>query len=98
MPRQPRSFRVGRVNGYLRGRIWYLQYHENGQRRRPRVGSSDADGDILTYGWTVRKNGAASPFVTSSDLAFTFTPNDDGNYVATLTVNDGRGGAHSDQV
>src|SRR3954467_6276795 len=38
MPRQPRSFRVGRVKGYLRGRIWYLQYHDNAQRRRPRVG------------------------------------------------------------
>jgi hypothetical protein len=33
------SFRVGKVQVYLRGRIWYLCYHENGQRRRPRVGS-----------------------------------------------------------
>ncbi|MGB7159336.1 MAG: tyrosine-type recombinase/integrase [Tepidisphaeraceae bacterium] len=34
------SFRMGRVQGYLRGRVWYLCYHENGQRRRPRVGAS----------------------------------------------------------
>ena len=32
------SFRVGRVRAYLRGRVWYLCYHENGQRRQPRVG------------------------------------------------------------
>jgi integrase len=34
-----RSFRVGKVQGYLRGQVWYLCYHEHGQRRRPRVGS-----------------------------------------------------------
>jgi integrase len=39
MPRTaPSSFRVGKVQVYLRGRIWYLCYHENGRRRRPRVG------------------------------------------------------------
>ena len=32
------SFRVGKVQGCLRGRIWYLCYHDNRQRRRPRVG------------------------------------------------------------
>lgn len=32
------SFRVGRVRAFLRGRIWYLAYQENGQRRQPRVG------------------------------------------------------------
>jgi hypothetical protein len=26
------------VQGYLRGKVWYLCYHEQGQRRRPRVG------------------------------------------------------------
>ena len=26
------------MKGYIRGKIWYLQYHDNGQRRRPRVG------------------------------------------------------------
>jgi len=33
-------FRVGKVQAYLRGSIWYLCYHENGKRRRPRCGSS----------------------------------------------------------
>ena len=33
-----KSFRVGQVKAYLRGRVWYLQYHEHGVRRRPRVG------------------------------------------------------------
>jgi hypothetical protein len=33
-----KSFRVGKVRAYQRGRIWYLQYVEAGQRRRKRVG------------------------------------------------------------
>ena len=32
------SFRVGKVRAYLRGKSWYLCYHETGRRRRPRVG------------------------------------------------------------
>ena len=38
MSNNVRSFRVGRVQGYLRGQVWYLCYYENGQRHRPRVG------------------------------------------------------------
>ncbi|CAN5496292.1 hypothetical protein BH11PLA2_BH11PLA2_03060 [soil metagenome] len=34
-----KSFRVGKVQGYLRGKVWYLCYHDQGQRRRPRVGT-----------------------------------------------------------
>ena len=37
MPRS-KSFRIGKVTGYLRGRIWYLCFFEHGKRRRPRVG------------------------------------------------------------
>lgn len=33
------SFRVGKVLGYRRGTVWYLCYHEQGRRRRPRVGA-----------------------------------------------------------
>jgi integrase len=33
------SFRVGRVRAYLRGQVWYLCYHQDGKRRRPRVGA-----------------------------------------------------------
>ena len=36
------SFRIGKVSGYCRGRVWYLCYHENGSRRRPRVGPDKA--------------------------------------------------------
>jgi integrase len=36
------SFRVGKVSGYRRGQVWYLCYHENGRRRRPRVGPDKA--------------------------------------------------------
>lgn len=32
------SFRIGRVRAFLRGRVWYLCYHEGGRRRQPRVG------------------------------------------------------------
>jgi hypothetical protein len=38
MPNKSKAFRVGKVRGYLRGRVWYLCYHEHGRRRRPRVG------------------------------------------------------------
>jgi hypothetical protein len=44
-PKATRSadqFRVGNVRGYLRGSVWYLYYHEQGQRRRPRVGPDKA--------------------------------------------------------
>jgi integrase len=34
-----KSFRVGRVRVYLRGRVWYLSYSEQGRRRQPRVGT-----------------------------------------------------------
>lgn len=34
-----RSFRVGKVQAYLRGKVWYLCYHDSGKRRRPRVGA-----------------------------------------------------------
>gem|GEM_PF-6330212 len=33
------SFRFGRVKAYRRNKIWYLCYHEDGKRRRPRVGA-----------------------------------------------------------
>jgi integrase len=35
---QQGSFRVGKVRGDLRGKVWYLTYFEDGRRRRPRVG------------------------------------------------------------
>src|SRR5262245_15058640 len=38
MPRRKSSFCIGKVRAYRRGRVWYLWYHGNGRRRRPRVG------------------------------------------------------------
>jgi integrase len=38
MTQKNNSFRVGKVLAYLRGQVWYLCYHEHGQRCRPRVG------------------------------------------------------------
>jgi len=39
MTQKSASFRVGKVRVYRRGKVWYLSYHENGRRRRPRVGT-----------------------------------------------------------
>jgi integrase len=38
-----KSFRVGKVRAYLRSQVWYLCYHENGRRHRPRVGCQKND-------------------------------------------------------
>src|SRR5262245_65751374 len=38
MPKKSHAFRVGKVRAYLRGQVWYLCYHDNGRRHRPRVG------------------------------------------------------------
>src|SRR5436305_147757 len=38
MSKSNTSFRIGKVQAYLRGSVWYLCYHENGARHRPRVG------------------------------------------------------------
>ncbi len=36
--RKSTTFRIGRVRVYLRGRVWYLCYHEDGRRHQPRIG------------------------------------------------------------
>ena len=38
MRQKSASFRVGKVRAYRRGRVWYLCYHDDGRRHRPRVG------------------------------------------------------------
>ena len=40
-----------------------------------------------TFAWSVTKDG--SPFATGTDAAFSFTPDDNGSYVVSLTVTDG---------
>jgi endonuclease G len=59
------------------------------------AGVSDADGDTaFTYSWSVTKNGA--PYGVGSGAAFSFTPDDNGTYVVSLTVGDGNTGSGTD--
>ncbi|MBK9317106.1 MAG: PQQ-dependent sugar dehydrogenase [Acidobacteria bacterium] len=56
-------------------------------------GSSDQDGDALTYSWNF---GDGSPSVNGSNVTHTYQAA--GSYTATLTVNDGRGGTSTATV
>jgi len=58
--------------------------------------AADAAGanDPLTFAWSVTKNGSA--FASGSDTPITFTPDDNGEYVATVVVSDGDGGSATD--
>jgi hypothetical protein len=51
--------------------------------------------DTLSYEWSVRKNGQAYSLagVTTDESSFTFSPNDNGSFVITVTVTDDDGGA-----
>jgi endonuclease G len=52
----------------------------------------DVDGDTsFTYTWTVTKDGA--PYGAGSSADFSFTPDDNGTYLVSLTVGDGNGGS-----
>ncbi len=57
------------------------------------VGSSDPDGDALSYSWDF---GDGTPGSTAANPAHTYTTS--GNYAATLTVSDGRGNTDSETV
>jgi hypothetical protein len=48
-----------------------------------------ATGGALTYGWSVLKNNA--PFASGQGQQFTFTPDDNGTYVVTVTASDTNG-------
>lgn len=54
--------------------------------------SSDANGDALTYSWTLtaRPTGSSATLSSSSAAKPTFTADLAGSYVATLVVNDGK--------
>ncbi len=53
-------------------------------------GSSDADGDPLTYAWTLTTPaGSAATLSDDTAVAPTFVPDVEGTYTATLIVNDG---------
>ena len=48
----------------------------------------------FTYAWSVTKNG--NPFASGSNTSLSFTPDDNGTYVVSLTVTDDDGGSGSD--
>ncbi len=62
--------------------------------------SSDVNMDTLTYQWslTTRPNASTAVLTNPTTVAPTFTPDLAGFYVATLTVNDGKGGTHVSRV
>ncbi len=64
------------------------------------TGSTDIDGDVLTYAWifTARPAGSAATLANPTSAMPTFVPDVPGTYTAQLTVDDGRGGSNSDSV
>jgi len=63
------------------------------------AGSSDADGDTLSYLWeTVSADGPPITLVSPAEEASQFLALDNGTYTFRLTVDDGRGGTASDEV
>ena len=59
------------------------------------TGSTDPDGDPLTYSWDLNGDGTFGDS-TSATPSFTYTQN--GRFDVTLRVSDGRGGLGTDQV
>jgi endonuclease G len=59
------------------------------------VSVTDPDAnEAFTYSWTVTKNG--SPYASSNDTSFSFTPDDNGAYVVSVIVSDRAGATGSD--
>ena len=56
------------------------------------AGSSDADGDALTYSWAFTSKPSDSTAILSDATAVnpTFTADEEGTYVVSLIVNDGK--------
>lgn len=62
--------------------------------------SSDADGDVLTFIWTIesKPTGSNSTLNNANTDTANFTPDVIGDYQIKLTVNDGQGGTNSSIV
>ncbi len=62
--------------------------------------SSDADGDLLTYAWTLKTKpaGSTAALVGGTTVSPTFVADKPGTYVAELVVNDGKTSSAPDQV
>ena len=63
-------------------------------------GSTDANGDALTYGWSFKSKPTESKSALSSATAVkpTFTPDVAGDYIVQLVVNDGKTGSVASTV
>lgn len=63
-------------------------------------GSSDADGDPLTYTWTLQSGpaGSSAELVDAGTVAPSFTPDVAGDYVVNLTVSDGESSSNTASV
>ncbi len=64
------------------------------------IGSTDPNGDPLTYNWCVRSrpDGSTATLADAMTATPTFTPDIAGFYVLCLSVNDGRAGSPFDTV
>jgi len=62
--------------------------------------SSDANGDLLTYAWTLTAKplGSSAVLANATTVSPAFTPDVAGNYQASLIVNDGKLGSESSTV
>ncbi len=67
----PNSFRIGKVTGYLRGRVWYLCYFENGQRRRPVSDPTETPHDNSPPASTTNSNPALPSAFSFEPLSIT---------------------------
>jgi len=63
-------------------------------------GSSDPDGDLLTFAWSFESQpeGSSATLSNPSSVSASFTPDEAGSYVLRLAVSDGRGGTDSTTV
>jgi hypothetical protein len=62
--------------------------------------SYDPDGDLITYRWTITQTPSASGavIINSSSVLPTFVPDQPGDYIIVLTVNDGQLDSSPDDV
>jgi hypothetical protein len=65
------TFRIGRVRGNRRGKVWYLTYHEHGRRHRPRVGpDKEAVRQLAAQINSQLESGTPAPLSAASAAAF----------------------------